>query len=57
MRKKKPNPITLTSQDQLLRQQEVQRATAEEMIKRARGMRKEALEMRNTTSSKKKVLP
>jgi hypothetical protein len=57
MRKKKPKPIALINEDQVLRQQEAQRATAKEMIKSAREMRNQAFEMRRTLSTTKKKLP
>jgi hypothetical protein len=58
MRKKKPKPIALINEDQILRLLEAQRAAAKEMIKSAREMRNEALEMRKTLSTtNKKRLP
>jgi hypothetical protein len=57
MRKKKPKPIALINEDQVLRQQEAQTATAKEMIMSAREMRNQALEMRRTLSTTKKKLP
>jgi len=57
MRNKKPKAIAPINEDQVLRQQETQRATAKEMIKTARQMRNQALEMRRTLSTRKKKLP
>jgi len=57
MRKKKAKPIAPINEDQVLRQQEAQRATAKEMIKTARQMRNQALEMRRTLSTTNKKLP
>jgi len=57
MRKKKTKPIALINEGQVLRQQEAQRATAKEMIKTAREMCNQALEMRKTLSTTKKRLP
>jgi hypothetical protein len=57
MRKKKPKPIALINVDQVLRHLEAQRATAKQMIKSAREMRNQALEMRRTLSTMKKKLP
>jgi hypothetical protein len=58
MRKKKPKPIALINEDQILRQHEAQRAAAAEMIKSAREMCNEALQMRKTFSTtNKKRLP
>jgi len=57
MRKSKPRPITVINEDQRLRQQEAQRQLAREMIKNAREMCNQALEMRKTLSTTKKKLP
>ena len=57
MRKKKAKPIIAIHEDQALRQQEAQRARAKEMIKTAREMRNQALQMRKSLFNTKKRLP
>jgi hypothetical protein len=58
MRKKKPKPIALINENQILRQDEGQRAAAKQMIESAREMRNEALQMHKTLSTtNKKRLP
>ena len=53
MRKKRAKPKVLINEDQLRQEQEAQRDMAKHMIKTARQMRQEALEMRLSTTKKR----
>jgi hypothetical protein len=53
MRKKKAKPNVLINEDQVRQEQEAQRDMAKHMIKTARQMREEALEMRLSTMKKR----